>query len=101
MRLVGSRVRWLALAVPRFDPTFDEEFELLTSDADAWAVFDAEARRMLGISGEEFLRRWDAGAYADLGEDTPYGRRVNEMVFLLLAVSPERVDTGRGGTVRG
>lgn len=28
-------------------------------------LFDHHARRMLGISGREFLRRWDAGEYAD------------------------------------
>lgn len=71
-----------------------------SSDAEAWAVVDAEARRMLGIPGDEFLRRCDAGVYANVDDDTPEGRRVNEMVFLLLAVSPERVDAGRGAPVR-
>jgi hypothetical protein len=28
-------------------------------------MFDRVARQELGISGEEFLRRWDAGDYAD------------------------------------
>ena len=28
------------------------------------ALFDKAARRELGISGDEFLRRWDAGEYA-------------------------------------
>ena len=69
-------------------------------DADAWAVFDAESRRMLGMAGDEFLRLWDAGAFMNLGEESPFGRRVNEMTFLLLAVSPERVDAGRGGYPR-
>lgn len=27
--------------------------------------FDRQTRKLLGISGEEFLRRWDAGEYAD------------------------------------
>lgn len=27
------------------------------------ALFDKTARRLLGISGEEFLSRWDAGVY--------------------------------------
>ena len=30
------------------------------------ALFDARARAALGISGEEFLRRWDAGEYANV-----------------------------------
>jgi hypothetical protein len=87
------------MALPRFDP--DDGFEILTSDEDAWAVFDSASRRMLGMPGEEFLRLWDNGAFAGLGEESPFGRRVNEMTFLLLAVSPERVDAGRGGMVRG
>lgn len=28
-------------------------------------IFDKAARRHLGISGEEFLRCWDAGEFAD------------------------------------
>jgi hypothetical protein len=28
-------------------------------------LFDRNARRLLGISGEEFLRGWDDGEYAD------------------------------------
>jgi hypothetical protein len=28
-------------------------------------IFDAAARRHLGMSGDEFLRRWDAGEFAD------------------------------------
>jgi hypothetical protein len=28
-------------------------------------LFDRRATKLLGISGEEFLRRWDAGEYMD------------------------------------
>jgi hypothetical protein len=31
--------------------------------------FDEQARRRLGISGEEFLRRLDAGEYQDIPDD--------------------------------
>lgn len=34
------------------------------------AMFDARARHYLGISGEEFLRQWDAGEYRDC-DSTP------------------------------
>jgi hypothetical protein len=30
---------------------------------EAWDVFDRAARDDLSMSGEEFLRRWDAGAF--------------------------------------
>lgn len=34
------------------------------SDQESWSVFDAAARRLLGMSGEDVARRWDAGEYA-------------------------------------
>jgi hypothetical protein len=49
--------------------------------------FDQRAREVLGMSGPEFLRRWDAGEYRDLPENAdtrkvlriaaliPFGRR--------------------------
>ena len=37
--------------------------------AEARAIFDAQARKLLGISGEEFLRRWDAGEYDAIADD--------------------------------
>ena len=46
------------------------------------AMFDREAQHRLGITGEEFLRRWDAGEYRDI-PDTPEGWRVMDVVFLL------------------
>jgi hypothetical protein len=38
---------------------------------EARALFDRQARRLVGMSGEEFLRRWDAGEYKgrNLDED--------------------------------
>ncbi len=39
------------------------------NDAEARAEFDAEARHWLGVSGDEFLRRWDAGEYHDTFDD--------------------------------
>ncbi len=33
------------------------------------ALLDAEARRHLGISGEELVRRYDAGEVADIHRD--------------------------------
>ncbi len=37
-------------------------------------IFDDVARRYMGISGEEFLRRWNAGAIED--DDAPGVRDV-------------------------
>jgi hypothetical protein len=32
-------------------------------DAQSWELFDNAAQHYLGISGEEFLARWDSGYY--------------------------------------
>jgi hypothetical protein len=39
------------------------------SDEEARAEFEAQARSRLGISGDEFLRRWDAGEYRNVFDD--------------------------------
>jgi hypothetical protein len=39
------------------------------SQHEADEAFDGICRRELGISGAEFLRRWDAGDYADVNVD--------------------------------
>jgi hypothetical protein len=51
------------------------------SPAEAKALFDAQARKLLGISGEEFLRRWDAGEY-DAIEDDPAHPEIMRLVLL-------------------
>ena len=52
------------------------------------ALFEREARRLLGIDGEEFLRRWDAGDYRDLPE-SPMARKAMRVAFLIPFVRPE------------
>ena len=46
------------------------------------AMFDQEARRVVGISGDEFLARWDAGEFRDW-EDTPEGRKLSFLILLI------------------
>lgn len=46
------------------------------------ALFDAETRKLLGISGDEFLRRLDAGQYEG-PDETPEARKVNGLVMML------------------
>jgi hypothetical protein len=45
-------------------------------------LFDREARRLLGMSGDEFLARWDAGEFNDL-PDTPEGRQIMRVAYLI------------------
>ena len=53
--------------------------EMLTPE-EAREAFDRIARRELGMSGEEFLRRWDAGEFRDDPEERP---GLEEVVMLL------------------
>lgn len=32
-------------------------------------LFDAQARKLMHMSGDEFLRRWDAGEFAAIADD--------------------------------
>jgi hypothetical protein len=43
------------------------------SQADGFTMFDQVTRREMGISGEEFLCRWDAGEYEGIDYDTVPG----------------------------
>ena len=45
------------------------------------AFFEDEVRRLLGISGEEFLRRLDAGAYDNVYDD-PSHRHIGHLELL-------------------
>ena len=46
------------------------------------AMFDQEARRIVGFSGDEFIARWDAGEFRDF-EDTPEGRELVHLILLI------------------
>ena len=49
------------------------EVEELTEE-EAWAVFDAEARRLMNMSGSEFQRLWHEGKFT--GSEDPSVTRV-------------------------
>ncbi len=40
---------------------------------ESWAFFDDKARTLLGISGDEFHRRWNAGDYAEIADSDDHG----------------------------
>ena len=52
--------------------------DLLTPE-EGRGLVDRRARTLLDISGDEFLRRWDAGEYRPL-QDNAEGRKVGELV---------------------
>jgi hypothetical protein len=61
--------------------TTDHKPAVLPSE-EARALFDRQARRLLNLSGDEFLARWDGGAYRDL-PDTPEGRQADYLALLI------------------
>ncbi len=46
-------------------------------------LFDHHTRKDLGISGKEFLRRYDAGEYRGLGCATEEARKIQRLVMLI------------------
>ena len=73
VRLQGRAEKTTVDAIPGIDLVTPEE---------ARALFDRRARQLLHISGEEFLRRWDAGEYRPV-PDNAEGRKVGELVMML------------------
>ena len=61
------------------DEHVDDGIRFLDDD-EAREQFDREARRLLGISGDEFLRRYDAGEYNGPLE----GRETNDVMMMLM-----------------
>jgi hypothetical protein len=68
----------MALAPQRVN----DDVRFLTDD-ESRAHFDRQAQRLLGITGEEFLRRYDAGEYA-----TPQDGRQQRAVMKLAMLAP-------------
>jgi hypothetical protein len=52
--------------------TYSVEIVSLTEE-EAVAAFNTLAQREMGISGQEFLRRWDAGEWVDVDLDSVRG----------------------------
>lgn len=46
-------------------------------------IFDRQAERYLGIPGDEFLERWDAGEYGDPDDRTENPPEVTRLAMLL------------------
>ena len=49
---------------------------------ESWALLDAETRRRLGISAQEFAARLHAGAYGDPDDDPFIMRMAMDLQFL-------------------
>jgi hypothetical protein len=56
--------------------------DLYVSTEEARRMFDEAARRIAGMSGEEFVRRYDAGEYANTPDDEEH-RDIIELAMLV------------------
>ena len=55
---------------------------ILTED-EAFALFDAQVRRLMcGMSGREFVRRWNAGEYVSIA-DEPGQRHIMRLGLMI------------------
>jgi hypothetical protein len=82
-------------AEPRDAAVAEGGFDELTPE-EARAVFEADIRRLLGISGDEFLRRYDAGELVPFDEE---GENVR-VVSAILSMTLVRPCTWEGGHLR-
>ncbi len=70
--ILGKSNRKLAIDPPVIEVTVEE----------GRRMFDEAAQEWLGITGEEFLRRYDAGEYADLVESED-NRRIVDLYLMI------------------
>lgn len=69
--------------VTRVDRSQDRDASVRVATAEeGLALFDRQTRKALGVSGAEFLKRWDAGHYRPV-PDTAEGRKVGRLVMLM------------------
>jgi hypothetical protein len=59
------------------------KYILTPEEGQAW--FDKLIPEMLGISGEEFLRRYDAGEYANILDDSEHWSLIEAEMMIPLA----------------
>lgn len=52
-------------------PKLEQRIQLFDGEETRQA-FDAQARQLMGMSGEEFIRRWDAGEFAAVADDADH-----------------------------
>ena len=70
------------MALPQEQP--DTWLRFLDED-EGREFFDARARELMGMSGEEFLRRYDAGEYKDIKDDGEDGNLIMLIMMIPFA----------------
>lgn len=67
------------MAAPRSTPTTEDT---LISPDEGRRLFEEMAHELLNISGQEFIRRWDAGEFKDI-PDIPENADILYLSFLI------------------
>lgn len=78
---MATRTDRLKERAAHFEPDEIEGIHFATPE-EGRAIFERQAQRTLGISGEEFLRRWDNGEYQPVPDDTE-GRKIARMSMMI------------------
>jgi hypothetical protein len=60
----------------------DSQADFIMPVAEGRALFEREVQRLVGIDPDEFIRRYDAGEYAEI-EDIPENWNIFEAAFLI------------------
>jgi hypothetical protein len=55
---------------------------IIVSPEEGKAIFDEAARTMMGMSGDEFIERWESGEYDEIIDTAGY-RHIWDLVFLI------------------
>ena len=71
-----------ALRHPIESEELGEAGNFIMSPEEARAFFEREVQRLVGMSGDEFIRRYDAGEYAEI-EDVPENWNIFRAAFLI------------------
>jgi hypothetical protein len=62
--------------IARTDAALDEDPD------EGRRIFDQVVRDEMGISGEEFIRRWEAGVYWEVA-DQPGSRHIGRLIMMI------------------
>lgn len=65
----------------RTEQTTESAIQWLTDD-EARRIFDEQARKLVGMSGTEFIRRWEAGEFDAIADD-PGHPEIMQLVMLI------------------
>ncbi len=71
------------MATPLSEPKTDAR---ILSPEEGRVFFDETCRAYLNMSGEEFLRRWDAGEYAEVADDPAHA----DVMYLAMLIPSGR-----------